>query len=436
MSPLARLVVLLTVPLGLLVFGSTAAQAHPLGNLSVNHASALRVGTESVHVLFVADLAEVPAVPALAEIDSHGRSGYGATRCAGYADGLELTVDGVRRPLSVDGSSVFVLPGDAGLRTVRLECRLSTSEGGTRIRYVDDTDADRVGWREITAVGDGAHLVDSTVPERSRSDLLARYPDGAAEQTHTAALTARPGGAAAAEPVAGTRDAPDDVLGGLLGGDGWTAALLAGLVAALLGAGHALTPGHGKTLMALYLSDTRGSLRDAVVVGASVTATHTLGVFLLAMLVSASVLTAPDSVYPWLGLAHGSLITVIGAALLAIRWRRQRHGHGHGHRKAATFGLVGFGVAGGLLPSPSALLVLLGAQAIGREALGVVLVLAYGIGMAGCLSAAGWLLAKGGQLAARPERRGWLGWAGRNLPVIAPAVIICSGLFLAVRSVA
>jgi nickel/cobalt transporter (NicO) family protein len=433
--------VLLTVLLGGLLLGSGAAQAHPLGNLSVNHASALRIGTDAVHVLFVADLAEVPSVPALADLAARGKADYGATRCADYAAGLELTVDGTRTPLAVDGSSVFTLAGEAGLSTLRLECRLSTSDSGARVEYADRTDADRAGWREVTAVGDGTSVVDSTVPERSRSNLLASYPTGDVERIDTADVTVRPGGAAAVEPAAGTRATPTDPLAGLLDGHGWAAALLAGLVAALLGAGHALTPGHGKTLMALYLSGTRGSLRDAVVVGASVTATHTLGVFLLAALVSASVLTAPDAVYPWLGVVHGALITVIGAVLLAVRWRRRDHdhghdhGHGHGHRRAGRFGLVGFGVAGGLLPSPSALLVLLGAQAVGRQAYGIVLVLAYGLGMALCLSVVGWLLAKGGRFAAHPDRRGVLGWVGRRLPVLAPLVIVASGLVLTVRSV-
>jgi len=425
----------LAVLVGGILLGSGAAQAHPLGNLSVNHASALRIGTDVVHVLFVADLAEVPSVPALAAVTARGRPAYGAAHCEEYAAGLELTVDGTRRPLTVDGSSVFTLPGEAGLSTVRLECRLSTPDSGGRIRYADRTDTDRAGWREVTAVGDGTSLVDSTVPERSRSDLLARYPAGDVDRVDNAELTARPGGASAADPVAGNRATPSDPLAGLLGGHGWAAALLAGLVAALLGAGHALTPGHGKTLMALYLSGTRGSLRDAVVVGASVTATHTLGVFLLAALVSASVLTAPDAVYPWLGLAHGALITVIGAVLLAVRWRRRHHGHGHGHRRDGRFGLVGFGVAGGLLPSPSALLVLLGAQAVGRQAYGIVLVLAYGVGMALCLSIVGWLLAKGGRYAAHPDRGGSLGWVGRRLPVLAPLVIVVSGLVLTVRSI-
>ncbi|MPZ84410.1 MAG: High-affinity nickel-transporter [Actinophytocola sp.] len=435
--------------LGFLLLLAGSAAAHPLGELSVNHASALRVSPDAVRVLFVVDLAEVPSVPALSTLDSEGRAGYGASRCGSYAERLDLRVDGARAPLEVTGSTVFVLPGNAGLRTVRLECRLSTRGGvapaGHRLDYTDRADPDRVGWREVTAIGDRTRLAGSTVPERSPSNTLARYPAGDPTRVTSASFDVREGGGPA--PAAAATDPPrgGDAFAGMLGGSGLPA-VLGVLLAAALGAGHALTPGHGKTLMALYLSGTRGSLRDAVVVGASVTATHTLGVFVLAVLVSASALTAPDSVYPWLGLVHGALIAMIGAALLVVRARRRNHGHGHGHshghghghghgpeRHGRVTGLVGFGIAGGLVPSPSALLVLLGAQATGRAAYGVVFVIAYGIGMAVCLSSVGWLLARGGRRLAGAGGR--LGWVGRNLPVLAPSVIVCTGVFLAVRSI-
>lgn len=424
---------------GFLLLGVGPAAAHPLGELSVNHASALRVSPDAVRVLFVVDLAEVPAVPVLSTLDAEGRSGYGAARCGSYAAELDLRVDGTRVPLGVTGSTVFVLPGNAGLRTVRLECRLATPDGmaltGHRLGYTDRADPDRVGWREVTAIGDRTRLAGSAVPERSPSNTLARYPAGNPTRVTSASFDVRAGGAPA--PATATADPPPpggDTFAGLLGGTGLSA-VLGVLLAAALGAGHALTPGHGKTLMALYLSGTRGSLRDAVVVGASVTATHTLGVFVLAVLVSVSALTAPDAVYPWLGLVHGALVAVIGAALLVVRARRRAHGHGHahGHGQGRVTGLVGFGIAGGLVPSPSALLVLLGAQATGRSAYGVVFVVAYGVGMAVCLSAVGWLLARGGRRLAGASGR--IGWVGRHLPVLAPSVIVCTGVFLAVRSI-
>lgn len=416
---------------GFLLLFAVPASAHPLGELSVNHASALRVSPDGVAVLFVVDLAEVPSVTALSTVEAQGSAAYGASSCRSYAGGLDLRVDGTRVPLEVAGSTVFVLPGNAGLRTVRLECRLSTSVTGGRVSYRDGTDADRVGWREVTAIGDRVSLVGSTVPTRSASNMLAAYPPDESSRVDEASFEVRAGGAAAPAVVAVPRSGGDSYTG--LFGDGVWSAVLGVLLAAALGAGHALTPGHGKTLMALYLSGTRGSLRDAVVVGASVTATHTLGVFVLAVLVSASALTAPDALYPWLDLVHGTLIAAIGVALLVVRSRRRGHGHAHGHGRTGVGGLVGFGIAGGLVPSPSALLVLLGAQAAGRSAYGVVFVLAYGLGMAVCLSSVGWLLARGGRALARGQGAG--GWLARRLPVLAPSVIVCTGVFLAVRSV-
>src|SRR5205814_5073869 len=107
----------------------------------------------------------------------------------------------------------------------------------------------------------------------------------------------------------------------------------------------------------------------------------------------------PERLYPWLGLASGALLAAIGAGLLrrAIRVRRHRHHH-HDHpheadtRPVGLRALIAMGFAGGLVPSPSALVVLLGAIALGRAWFGVVLVIAYGLGMAATLTGAGLVL--------------------------------------------
>ena len=113
--------------------------------------------------------------------------------------------------------------------------------------------------------------------------------------------------------------------------------LLSLLVAAFWGAVHALTPGHGKALVAGYLVGTRGRPRDAVLLGATVTITHTAGVFALGLVtLLLSQFVVPDRLYPWLTLASGLLVVCVGFSVFLQRlrsggWHRHTHGHNHGH---------------------------------------------------------------------------------------------------------
>jgi nickel/cobalt transporter (NicO) family protein len=240
----------------------------------------------------------------------------------------------------------------------------------------------------------------------------------------------------------------------------------------LLGAAHALAPGHGKTVMAAYLVGLRGSLRQAATIGATVTVTHTAGVLLLGLVLSASRAVASERVYPWLGLASGLLLAAVGLTLAARALTGHRHPHphgpahphphghgsggdGHGHggegqgqgqglvgwggRPLGRRGLVALGLAGGLVPSPSAVVVLLGGIALGHAWFGILLVLAYGIGMAGTLTGVGLLLA---HVRGRVDRRlagpagSLLARAGRLLPVATASAIVVVGLALAAQGAA
>jgi ABC-type nickel/cobalt efflux system permease component RcnA len=146
----------------------------------------------------------------------------------------------------------------------------------------------------------------------------------------------RPGGALLARGDGAETVAGATVVGGVSGSfqrlatryDGSPVVALTALLAALLlGAGHALAPGHGKTIMAFYLSGRRqGALRAAATVGATVTATHTAGVLLLGVLVGAGTAFVPARLYPWLGVLSGLLVLGVGLSLL----RSARHGHVHG----------------------------------------------------------------------------------------------------------
>jgi nickel/cobalt exporter len=238
--------------------------------------------------------------------------------------------------------------------------------------------------------------------------------------------------------------------------------LLAAVLAAGLGCLHALQPGHGKTLMAAYVLGEGTRVRQLAHLGLTVAATHTAGVLVLGLAVSTSAAVAPEQVLSGAGAASGALLAGVGIGLLVLRLRQRGtadHAHYHGHHhdvwadldpgggpkpartspapRTGGWRVVGMGFAGGLVPSPSALVVLLAATALGRVWFGVVLVLAYGVGMAGALVAAGALLVR-----ARPRLEAWAAGGGlvgatmRALPVLTAVGLLVGGVTLAARSVA
>jgi ABC-type nickel/cobalt efflux system permease component RcnA len=454
--------VFVAVVVAAVVAPTAVAFAHPLGNFTVNQYSGLRVTPGGVALDLVVDMAEIPTFQARADVDAAGAA-YAPRQCAQLMRHVQLSVDGKSAVLRVDGSTLAFPPGAAGLPTLRLTCSASapTRDGERRVVYRDDNYSDRVGWREVTAIGDGATLTASDVPRMSRSSRLTAYPNDLLQSPidqRSASLRVRPGGAAAdrlpARLEAPVRALPRGIDGPTRAFTSLVArhhlsvgfAFVALALAIVLGAIHALAPGHGKTVMAAYLVGQRGSMRQAGLIGLTVTATHTAGVLALGLALSASSLVAPERLYPWLGLASGALLAVIGIGLLsrAVRARRHRHEHHHGphhHHPVVedvapvrTRALVAMGFAGGLVPSPSALVVLLGAMALGRAWFGVVLVIAYGLGMAGTLTAAGVLLLRArGALDRRHGRVRGLARVASALPLATSSVIVVVGVALAAR---
>lgn len=213
---------------------------------------------------------------------------------------------------------------------------------------------------------------------------------------------------------------------------------LALAIALLLGALHAIAPGHGKTLMAATAAARgRASLRDVLPLAASVTVTHTLGVTALGLLVAGGSAAAP-SVIAWLGVASRVLVLGAGALLVRRAWRRRGHAHHHHHPAPSLRGALFLGFAGGLVPSPSAVVVLVGAAALGEAWFGLLLVLAYGVGLAVTLTAAGFLVVRVGSLAGRRVHGPrWLHRAThRFLPLGSAFVVVALGCGLVFKGAA
>ncbi|MBE9205108.1 sulfite exporter TauE/SafE family protein [Nostoc sp. LEGE 06077] len=161
-------------------------------------------------------------------------------------------------------------------------------------------------------------------------------------------------------------------------------------IAFLFGAGHALSPGHGKTMVAAYLVGSQGTPKQALVLGLVTTITHTLGVFILGLvaLVAAQYIL-PETLYPILGLLSGLTVCGVGFWLLDERLTTHEHTHKHHHHHPPTKSLIALGIAGGIVPCPSALVLLLSAIALHQAAYGVVLVSAFSLGLASVLVAIG-----------------------------------------------
>jgi ABC-type nickel/cobalt efflux system permease component RcnA len=314
----------------------------------------------------------------------------------------------------------------------------------TEIRYRDTNYADRIGWKEIVV---GAHT-------HSESDELRAYPkDLLRSPLDVTSASARLAPVAGPDtPPALTRgkalEAPDRVADAgftaLIGRDHLSLlVVLASLAAAMFwGMAHALSPGHGKTIVTAYLVGQRGTPWHAALLGLIVTATHTAGVFALGLVTLAlSAFVVPEHLYPWLNLASGVLVVAIGASVLRARWRRRTHFHGHDHRHhvhgpgpetgPGWRSLVAVGVSGGLLPCPSALVVLLAAISLHRVAYGMLLIVAFSAGLALSITGIGLVAVLAKQAFRRVSLDGAL---VRLLPAASALVIVGAGLAMTLRA--
>jgi nickel/cobalt transporter (NicO) family protein len=413
------------------------AGAHPLGNFSINHVAEVSVSADRVDVRYLLDQAEIPTfqergMPVAERV---------ARKRAEVLRRLRLTADGRAVRLVAAEPKLELRPGAGGLKTTRFELALSARVQARRVEVRDGTFPGRVGWRAIVARPGEATAVRSSVPATDPTHGLTHYPKDALSSPadiRTASLSVREGSGVVVGPGARSASGEDGAEDGFAGlfqdaasGDGVLLLLL--LAAFGWGAVHALSPGHGKAMVAAYLVGTRGTARHAAALGATVTVTHTAGVLLLGVVaLSLSAFVLPEQLYPWLSLASGLLVVGVGGAVLRKRAKKRRearhhHHHHHGPEDLSARGILAMGASAGLIPCPSALVVLLGAVAQHELALGLVMIIAFSLGLAATLTALGIAVVRATKLPL-PGR------LAAVLPTVSAAVIVGVGLMLTVQA--
>ncbi len=456
-----RVLAPLLVALAVVSLSASGAAAHPLGNFSVNHLSNVRISADRVEVRYVLDQAEIPTVQEQALSDAE----LVLRKRVEVARRLRLTVDGRVVPLVLVGAPRLSFPaGAGGLRTTRLELTLRAAVRAPRsVQLHDGTFPGRVGWTAIVAAAGEGTAVRTATPRNDPTRGLRRYPEDLQSnplERRDASFRVRAGGGTLTAPTAPgeafstSRAAGTDGFAGLFAdaASGERVLLLLLLAALGWGALHALSPGHGKAMVAAYLVGTRGTARDAVALGGAVTVTHTIGVFalgLVALVLSQYVL--PEDLYPWLTLVSGVMVAGVGAGVLRARLRGRGHAHAHDHGhthdhghahahgdhhhvpdRPGARGIVTMGAAAGLIPCPSALVVLLAAISQHQVALGLLLILAFSLGLAATLTALGLAVVSARRLIPAQLASGRLATA---LPAASALLIVAVGCVLTAKAI-
>jgi ABC-type nickel/cobalt efflux system permease component RcnA len=436
-----------------------------MGNFSVSHYARIEVTQEGVSLEYVLDLAEIPTFDLLRSWNLNRNSPREVLEAKAreqtkiWVSHLQISSNlGPVQPRLLS-SSLVIADGAANLPIARIASRLHLDGVGTSLSYEDANFPDRAGWKEIVVLAKNyVRLRQTSQSTRDISKALTEYPpdptlappqDLRAELAWTipsspltdsepapvAKIVPIPQPKRAAEPVSPvTRTQAAAPPGSVVRGDflstllheraltPWT--MFLGLAAAfLLGGAHALTPGHGKTIVAAYLVGSRGTLKHAAFLGAVVTFTHTISVFLLGL---ATLFlfnyVVPEKITQWLGVISGLSIVAVGLWMARKRWQAARahphhdhhhhhhdhhqdHGPGHGRHdhhhdhgpsvhshvpaELSWAGLTALAASGGLVPCESALVLLLGAIALGRVGLGLMLLVSFSFGLAIVLMAVG-----------------------------------------------
>ena len=376
--------------------------------------------------------------------------------------------------------------GQGGLRTLWLELVLDASpaRGVRRVEFTDANYDRRIGWREIVVIpAAGVRLLSSSAPAEDRSNALRIYPGelrASPPNVRAASLAYESGVGAQAPAIEGAVVGAAPSAAPVRAGGAFASlidverlslpvVLVAVLAAMGFGAMHALEPGHGKTLVAAYFVGVRSTPLHALGLGLVIAATHSVGVLAIgALTLYGSRFILPEQLYPWLSLSAGLLVIGLGVWLLLSRLGVLRRrlprvspANGHHHHPGAEHaqrgdappwrGLITLGLVDGLVPTPSTLVVLLAAISLDRIELGMLLIVAFSVGLATVLAAvslgvvyARRLLERVSMTVPGSTRDGRLGRALRIarpdgplsvlLGVSAVLVLVTVGMFLSLRA--
>lgn len=379
-------------------------------------------------------------------------------------------------------------PGAGGMQIARIETSLRLDNVQGKLAFEDHNYPERAGWKEIViASSDNTPIIQASQSGTDRSKALTEYPADptltppqdlrASIEWHVetpvivtkivpieqpaAPVTqgATPVPSSTPKPAAGEVTKGDYLSRMLSQRDIPLNVMLIGIaVAFAFGALHAKSPGHGKTMVAAYLVGSRGTMKQAAFLGGMVTLTHTISVFILGLvtLVFAKYL-APEKLVTWLGIASGIAIILIGAWLFYKRLRALQHARAHTHHhhhhdhdhdhhhhdhehgphthshvpegEVTLKGLIALGASGGMVPCPSALVLLLIAISLGHVGLGLLLLASFSLGLAGVLMAIGMLVIYAKQYLPDPAKTSRHP-AFRLIPVLSAFVIVCIGLVM------
>jgi len=490
------------------VFLATGALwAHPMGNFSVSHYSRIEVNGRGVEIRYVLDLAEIPTFQLLQQWKLDAASPreeverQATAQAREWSRGLKIEMGGRAVTPRFERASMAMDKGAGGMAILRVTAELHVDSAPGSLNYEDANFPDRAGWKEIViAAGKNAAVDQATPAGTDRSQALTAYPQDplaappqdlratvawhstapapapvVTEQRAAPPLVSPPAEAAATQVAPQVATQPGQAAPGMVvrgdylsrllhqGEIGW-GMMVAGLVVAFgLGAIHALSPGHGKTIVAAYLVGSRGTPKHALFLGGMVTFTHTSSVFFLGLTtLFLSRYVLPEKIYPVLGAISGLSIVWIGGMLFYKRMRlalgygvqhhhhdHDDHHHDHGHSHGAFThdhgdghvhshapegdismgGLIALGASGGLVPCPSALVLLLSAVALGRIALGLTLLVAFSAGLAVVLSSIGLVVLYAKHLLPDSKKRA-TSLAFRYLPVASAAIIVCAGIIM------